>query len=71
MSDRNEISRKEIKESIRKKEMRAGGGLNQGKTCNGNRHLSSAHLGSFLTRQDSLSRIFAILQGSFKLFNTN
>ena len=60
MSDRNEISRKKIKESIRKRTWkRGGGGLNQGKTYKGNRRLSSAHLRSCLTRQDSLSRIFA------------
>ena len=63
MSDRNEISRRKIKESIRKRTWKrgggGGGGLNQGKTCKGNRRLSSAHLRSFLTRQDSLSRIFA------------
>ena len=29
------------------KEKGLGGGLNQGKTGKGNRHLSSAHLGSF------------------------
>ena len=61
MSDRNEISRKKVKESIRKRTWKrgGGGGLNQGKTYKGNRRLSSAHLRSFLTRQDSLSRIFA------------
>ena len=62
MSDRNEISRKKIKESIRKRTWKrggGGGGFNQGKTYKGNRRLSSAHLRSFLTRQDSLSRIFA------------
>ena len=52
MSDRNQRKYKE-------KDLEEGGGLNQGKTYKGNRRLSSAHLRSFLTRRDSLSRIFA------------
>ena len=38
---------RENQRNYKEKGLGGGGGLNQGKTCKGNRHLSSAHLGSF------------------------